>query len=319
MTPALTIAWNSFRELLRQPVYLVLLCLTLGLGLLMANLYSFSFGDDQRLVKHALLALTFLNGVFVAATSASATLSQEVRTGTALTLLAKPVGRGTFVLAKFAGLVAALAVQGYLCLLATLMGSRMAFDAYGGPDLLASSLWFGAVMGGLGAAAAVNYYTRRPFTGWAVALITLGFTVSFILAAFLDRRGHLQAFGTGVDWRLLPATLLLLLALLLVAGVALAASTRLPSLPTLCLCGSVFLLGLMSDHLFGRAAQNGSWLAQVAYTLVPNWQLFWMADTLREGTQLPWSYVLHATGYVTAYLTSCLALAVALFQERELT
>jgi len=318
MTPALTIAWNSFRELLRQPVYLVLLCPTLGVGLLVANLYSFSFGDDQRLVKHALLALTFLNGVFVAATSASATLSHEVRTGTALTLLAKPVGRGTFVLAKFAGLVAALAVQGYVCLLATLLGSRMAFDAYGGPNLLATSLWFGAVVGGLGAAAVVNYFTHRPFTGWAVAAVTVAFTTAFVLAALLDRHGRLQSFGAGVDWRLLPAVLLLVLALLLVAGVALAASTRLPALPTLCLCGGVFLLGLMSDYLFGRAARDGSWLAEAAYTLVPNWQLFWMADTLRAGLSLPWSYVLRATGYVAAYLTLCLALAVALFQEREL-
>lgn len=269
-------------------------------------------------MKHALLALTLLNGLFVAATSASATLSQEVRSGTALTLLAKPVGRGTLVLAKFAGLVAALAVQGYVCLLATLLGSRMAFDAHGGPDLLATGLWLGAVLGGLGAAAAINFLTHRPFTGVGVAAVTLAFTTVFLVAAVLDREGRWQAFGAGVDWRLLPATLLLWLALLLVAGVALAASTRLPALPTLCLCGGVFLLGLMSDYLFGRAARDGSWLAEAAYTLVPNWQLFWMADTLREGVSLPWSYVLRATGYVAAYLTICLALAVALFQEREL-
>lgn len=319
MTPALVIAWNSFRELLRQPVYLVLLCVTLGFGLLVANLYSFSFGDDQRLAKHALLALTFLNGVFVAATGAASSVSQEIRTGTALTLLAKPVGRSAFVLAKFAGLAAALALQGYVNLLAALLASRMAFDAYGAPDLLATGLWGGAVVAGLAVAAAVNYFTHRPFVGCAVWSVTGAFTLAFLLAGWLDRRGGWQPFGAGVDWRMAPAIVLLLLALLVVAGIALAVSTRLELVATLSLCGGIFLLGLMAEHLFGRAAAQGSWLAQAAYTLVPNWQLFWLADGLQEGRSIPWSYVARAAGYTASYLVVCLATAAALFQERELT
>ena len=78
-----------------------------------------------------------LAGLFGAVLSASASLAREIRTGTALAVLSKPVGRAQFLLAKYAGLVAALALLTYVNLVAALLASRMAFDAYGATDLVA--------------------------------------------------------------------------------------------------------------------------------------------------------------------------------------
>ena len=90
-------------------------------------------------------------------------------------------------------------------------------------------------------------------------------------------------------------------------------------IPTLAICSSLFLLGLMSEYLFGARAQAGSLWASLLHTLVPNWQLFWLADALETGKRgVPWSYVGKAFGYMAGYLGASLAVALVLFEDREL-
>ena len=56
------------------------------------------------------------------------------------------------------------------------------------------------------------------------------------------------------------------------------------------------------------------------YTITPNWQLFWLADALETDTgPFHWAYVGKALGYVVGYVGAVLALAVVLFEERELS
>jgi hypothetical protein len=88
---------------------------------------------------------------------------------------------------------------------------------------------------------------------------------------------------------------------------------------TLAVCLGVFLMGLMSDFLFGVRAEQGQWWASLLYAITPNWQLFWMADALEGQKTIPWSYVARASGYVVGYLGAALALALLLFEDRELS
>ena len=76
----------------------------------------------------------------------------------------------------------------------------------------------------------------------------------------------------------------------------------------------------MSDYLFGRPADRGEWWGTVLYTLMPNWQAFWLADALETGkSTFHWGYVGKAFAYVVCYVGAVLALAVTLFEERELS
>jgi hypothetical protein len=123
-----------------------------------------------------------------------------------------------------------------------------------------------------------------------------------------------------VDWRLVPAGILILFALWILAALAIACSTRLDTIPTLAICSAIFLLGLMSDYFFGRRAEMGSWWASALYTIVPNWQLFWLADALDMGkSTFQWGYVAKSFCYVVGYAGATLAVASALFEERELS
>src|SRR4029077_20964253 len=125
-----TIAVNAFMELVRQPVFLLLTTVSAAFEIFLATPYYFAFGDEPKLVKNSVLAVMLLAGLFGAVLTASSSLGREIRTGTALAVLSKPIGCEPFILAKYAVLVGALTLMTYVNLIAALIASRMAFDAY---------------------------------------------------------------------------------------------------------------------------------------------------------------------------------------------
>ncbi len=314
------IAVNAFMELVRQPVFLLLLTGSVLFEIFLAVPYYFAFGDEMKLVKTSALAVMLLSGLFGAVLSASASLAREIRSGTALAVLSKPVGRAQFLLAKFAGLAVALTLLAYVNMIGVLLASWMAFDAYGKTDLLAIGIFGGAIALAYALAGFSNYFLRRPFVSDAVfALIVLVTIAAFIICQFTTQMQSLGDRAT-VDWHLIPAGILILFALWILAAIALACSTRLDMIATLAICSAVFLVGIMSDYLFGLPAAKGSWWASTLYSLTPNWQLFWLADALETGKNtFHWDYVGKAFGYVVFYAGAALAIAVALFDDRELS
>ncbi|MGO9204189.1 MAG: ABC transporter permease [Limisphaerales bacterium] len=375
-----TIATNAFMELVRQPVFLLLMTSSAAFEIFLATPYYFAFGDEPKLVKNSTLAVMLLAGLLGAVLSASASLAREIRTGTALAVLSKPVGRAQFLLAKYAGLVVALVLLTYVNLVAALLASRMAFDAYGSTDMFALGIFALAVVVAYLLGGFSNFFLRRPFVSDAVFCLIVMVSLAFVVISYYNKAGKPQAFATGVDWQLVPAAILVLFAVWILAGLALACSTRLDMIPTLAVCSALFLLGIMSDYLLGRradpvwrydlkeevtssrwsdsqkallkemiaryakdpsgnpeagvrpnlsaqdrallarAGMGGSRWAAVLYTLTPNWQLFWLADALDSGkSTYHWGYVGKAFGYAVAYAGAVLALAVMLFEERELS
>lgn len=315
-----TIAVNAFMELIRQPIFLLLMTASVLFEMFLAVPYYFALGDEPKLVENSVLAAMFLSGLFGAVLSASSSLSREIRSGTALAVLSKPVSRLQFLLAKYAGLVAALTVLTYLNTVGVLLASRMSFDAYGKTDMPAIGIFSAGIVAAYALGGFSNFFLRRPFVSDAV----IAMLVFCTLAAFLVFRytTQMESLGTQghVNWNLLPAAILILFALWILAAIALACSTRFDTIPTLAICSAIFLLGLMSDYFFGRRAHNGEWLASTLYSVIPNWQLFWFADAIDTGKNtFHWNYVGKALAYAVFYAGAALAAGAALFEERELS
>jgi len=320
MRQFITIAVNAFMELIRQPVFLLLMTGSVLFEMFLAVPYYFAFGDEPKLVENSTLAVMLLSGLFGAVLSASSSLAREIRSGTALAVLSKPVGRAQFLLAKFAGLAAALGVLTYINMVGVLLASRMAFDAYGSTDLRAIGIFGGGIALAYGLGGFSNFFLRRPFVSDTVlAFIVMATFASFLVFTFTTQK---QSVGVEahVDWRLVPAGLLVLFALWILAAIALASSTRLDTIATLAVCSAFFLLGLMSDYFFGQRAAHGEWWASTLYSIVPNWQLFWLADAIETGKNtFQWAYVGKAFGYMVCYAAAALVIGMALFEERELS
>src|SRR5205814_2804236 len=150
----------------------------------LASVPYFGFGDDPKLVKDSVLAVMLLVGLLGAVLSASNSLAREIHAGTALAVLAKPVGRAQFLLAKYFGLSGALSVLSYVNLLAVLLASRMAYDAYGSTDWVGLAIFWGALLLAFAMGGFSNFFLRRPFVSDAVLSLLVMGTLAFIVINF---------------------------------------------------------------------------------------------------------------------------------------
>src|SRR5208283_4832310 len=119
---------EDFMDLIRQPVVLLVMSPPVLFGIFLPVAYYFGFGGEPKRVENR-----------------------------ALSVLSKPVGRAQFLLAKFAGLAAALTLLAYVSLIGVLLASWMSFDAYGKTDLPALGIFGAAVPLAYGLAGFSNF------------------------------------------------------------------------------------------------------------------------------------------------------------------
>ena len=137
----------------------------------------------------------------------------------------------------------------------------------------------------------IIFCTRQFVADTLIALVVLT-TIAFLIITQFTTHLYSLSDKATVDWRLVPLSVLILFALWILAGLAVACATRFDLIPTLAICSVLFFLGLISDYLFGKSAENGSWFASILYSLLPNWQNFWMVDTLEpEKSGVPMIYL----------------------------
>lgn len=110
MRTLVTIAKNTLIETLRQPVYAVIISIALLLFLISPSLAMYTMDDDNKLLREIGLSTLFLASLFTAIFSASGAVSVELENKTIMTVLTKPVQRPIFLIAKFLGVMAAVAL-----------------------------------------------------------------------------------------------------------------------------------------------------------------------------------------------------------------
>ncbi|MFW5859281.1 MAG: ABC transporter permease [Planctomycetota bacterium] len=107
-------AWTAvvtltYADSVRQPT--LWLATAVGLGFLVLTtvfgMFNFFEQDRFRLFCTAGVAITMLNGVFLAPVLGASAVSEELSDRTALTLFAKPLGRGAYLVGKTLGVWAA--------------------------------------------------------------------------------------------------------------------------------------------------------------------------------------------------------------------
>lgn len=314
----LTIAKNTFVETIRQPVYAIIIVAALLLFLLSPAVAMYTMDDDNKLLREIGLSTLFLTSLFVAIFSASGAVALELENKTILTVLTKPIQRPIFIIAKFLGVVAAVALAHYLCTVALLMAIR-----HGVMDTAAATHdW--TVLGSAATVVTVsvllsaffNYVYDWKFSSTAIVLAAILATAAMVFLALIDRQWQFNPAGNGINRLDVAGSVLLFLGAVIIAALAVALSARFNMVVTLSACIGVFLLGLVSDYVFGRLAEIYAW-AQVGRSLVPNLQVFWISDAIYEGSVVPMSYILITGVYALCYATAILALAVAFFQKRQ--
>lgn len=313
-----SVAQNTFTETLRQPVFMVIIIFALFLMLMAPSISMYTLDEDIKLLRELGLSTLFLAGLFIAVFASTGAVTEEIETGTITTVLSKPISRPVFIMGKFFGIVGAVTIAHLLVTMAFLMVTRHGVLETASDEIDWTVVTAGgvAVLATLVITAFLNYVYGWDFAASGVLLGTLFFGLGILFLFFVDRdwtynpaNNQFQAFD-------IIASLLLLFAVYTLVALAVLFSTRLNVVLTLTGCVAVFLLGLISDWVFGRFADQHLW-AKIGSVLTPNLQIFWVSDAIYETGTVPARYLLLAGSYTALYIAGILALAVASFQRRQ--
>ena len=316
------LSMNACRECLREPVY----CLMLLAALIMIGLFPyfsmFVFRQQIRLVCDSAMATTMLFGLFAAVLCSARTISREMKNGTVLLLMSKPVSRFAFVISKICGILVSLTIFVLVCNAATWLSVMIAKDQF----RLSTPLlcwYFGAIclaalFGGIR-----NFISQKSFSSNAVAAMAVLFPVISLVTQIVrdrtlseyvkaDPESYMQADV------LLPALCMLFFAVWIMGVISSALATRMEIVGNLMVCLLIFLIGMVLHYFAARLFGTGSAGALLCTSLVPNWQIFWMADVLANRVHIPASYFVWTLIYSALYCAAWIGWAFFLFQDSEL-
>lgn len=279
--PTLTIAKNTLVEGLRQPVFFVVLLVSAILQYLNTAITSYSMAmrsvpgevtGDNKLLFDVGLATVFVLGIVLAAFVATAAVSREIDNKTVLTIVSKPIGRAAVVVGKFLGVSVCMLIAIVIMVLHLLYGIHHGVMSTAGDNVHMPVVIFG--VGGFAIAVSIAAFGNFWY-GWS-------FVQTFVLWLLpLSIVAYVFMLPFEDDWKVAPPeeffrdqVLLacggVALALLVVSGVATAASTRLGQVMTMVVCAGVFVLGLLSNHFIGRYAFDNLRLAVIESAVPDN-------------------------------------------------
>jgi ABC-type transport system involved in multi-copper enzyme maturation permease subunit len=315
----LTISGNAFRETIRQPAFCVVLGVAGALIALSPAFSMFTLLESVKLVQDMGLSTILLAGLLLAVLSASNVVTEEIRGRTALMVVARPVGRGEFVLGKFLGVALALVVAAYLLTLVLVLTVRIGVPEAAYSKLDTPLIWaeVAATVGTLVVAAGMNYFFDRPFPSAVVFSALVLFSLVFFGFGFFDRELKPVPYLSAMHGDTIRACVVLFPPIVVLAAAAVACATRLSLVTSVVGCSLFLVVGMLSDYLFGRLASR-SVAAAVPYRVLPNFQVFWMGDALAAEQAVPWSYIGTALGYAGLYTAALVFLAMFLFEAREI-
>jgi hypothetical protein len=259
------IAKNTFRECLREPVYLLNLLSTLVLvGILppLATLFVFRNNDftsnvaeQTKMITDSGMAAMLVAGWLAAVLAASHAISREIANGTALLMMSKPVNRIVFVGGKMLGILGILTVFCYLSSIAVLLAVQVAIRDNFHQNNTVLAILFGAIALGCLIGALVNYVNGSSFCMNTVCALLVTMTLALILVLLQPQR---QGDEGRLYYAAIPALVLMTFAVFAMGMFATAMSTRFDMIANLMFCTMIFIVGLISDYALGGSTLSVS-------------------------------------------------------------
>ncbi len=346
------IAHNTFTESIRQPIFVVLVLLGSLALVLNPQLAAYTMEDDNKLLIDMGLSMIACTCLFLAAFTATGVFSNEIENKTVLTVISKPVSRPLFVVGKYLGIATAIAVAYFLLsiVFALTIRHRVMSTASDHFDMPVLVFGIGGAVIAIIFATSANYLYNKVFSSTLTIALLLTQTVAFCLVLVINKKWGIQSPLTeftsheGELTQVVIGLGLVFQAMLVLTGIAVAASTRLGQVMTLLICIGISLLGLASNSLsqsvnaqLSIPVETGYYqslmaifqadlafyqklvyaFAKMLYMLVPNLQFFWPADAITQDTPITLGLFGSVSVYAGLQIVAILAVAVALFQNRE--
>jgi hypothetical protein len=325
LRPFASIARATLIEAMQQPAALMLLLVAVTVTTL-APLFEFHhFGEEGRLARDGGLACMLFFGLLLAMTASGSAVARELASGTAAAVLAKPVPRGVFLAAKFAGIFALVSLFWAALLFATLLAERASEHIVTAEgvltpvaDGLTTHLALLAPVAALAIAAHRHYRRRARFGVAAFVGVPLALALVALACGCWNTLGQWAPYHPGLNTAVVPAALLVLQALAMCTALAAALATRLPAVATAVIGALLALLGLAGDTLTAPLVSPRGLFGALLGGALPNIQNFWLADALARGGTIPWGYVGSAALLAATWCAAALVAGTQALRHREL-
>jgi Cu-processing system permease protein len=301
------IAMNTYREAVRARVLHALLALALATGLYSLLVATLSMNQEPRVVADLGAASISVYAVLVAIVLGSTSLYREVEYKTIFPILARPLRRHEYLVGKYLGTVATLAV--FIALDAAAVLALLAFEA-------GQTEWkLGACVGLLLAILGV-ILLRARFTR---VFVLMPWSVACLAAMVL------LAAPAGAERQLVVLSALLTLGeVSIIAAVATFFASFSSPFLTAAFTGGVFLVGRSADtlanlppKLFGSTLRG---LGKAAASVFPNLQVYVPPRPLLLGQVSDVSlagFCGAASAHALFYATVLLVLSALIFRRRD--
>jgi Cu-processing system permease protein len=101
------LVFSSFREIVRQPFYYIILLSGCFIILISFAFSFFAFGEEARMIRDMAISTITVGGLLTGCLASSILVAGEFERQTVLAVLCKPVSRKNFILGKYLGILAA--------------------------------------------------------------------------------------------------------------------------------------------------------------------------------------------------------------------
>ena len=283
------VAGATFKEAIRQPLFLLLMALSIVILVVNTFLPFYSLGEDVKMLKDCGLATLLVCGLLLAVWTASTSIADEIEGKTAMTLLSKPITRRQFVLGKYIGIMQAV------MLLLFVAGAFLLFCVY----------------------YKVGYDAResgKEVPPWVVMQTVEGWTRQIPLPEPERFTETLQV---------MPGLVLIFLEIAVLGAISVAISTRLPMVVNMTACFAIFIVGHLTPILVqaegtGRGFEVVRFVGQLIATILPALEWFSMQGAVATERLVPPDYLGFAALYAAAFSGAAILLAFILFEDRDL-
>lgn len=247
------IARQTFRECLRQPVFIVVQFVSLFIIGIHPVISLFVFREQEKLVTDGSLATVLLFGWIIAILCAINIIHREIDSGAVLLILSKPVTPSIFIISKVAGISAVLMLFIWINGIATLLAVRIAQYQFNLERTILFIYFFSiliaCIIGAFG-----NFLYNASFSSLSSLALAVLFTLALVLVYWLPEFNNGYQWGKHIGYskNLVSAIILLVPAILIMGTIATSLSVYLNPVVTMILCGIIFFWGLISDYLHYR-------------------------------------------------------------------
>lgn len=323
LSQLITLTRITASETIRQPVcfLLTIICVVLTIGVPLITAYN--FGEGGRLARDSGLAFHLIFGMLISGYAACAALDRERKSGTTAAILSKPVDSSIYFISKFFGIVSVIILFSISASTATLLSKRIAIHftldssfVIDYQTAIAAIILCPVIACCFGAWN--NFKNRRSFASTAIVTLPILMVALTAACGLFTRDGHWHPYNPQLQWQIIVVSGLITLGLSMFSAIALSLAVRLSLIPVIFSCFIILICGLASDQTFSWAHQKPA-IAQLIFTLIPNWYNFWTADAIANGQSIHLSYALNSALYSVLYTGAVLIMGATAFKHSEIS